>query len=434
MGTSELGQSGFSDSMSGQQIYDNFVNAKGPGDLQQAQDHLRVVMSTYKDRLQQITSLAASMEDGWTGDASEAAQRSAVPLAFAHEDAAVQMMQASQLIESQTQAFYDTKNKVVPVPEVPKSPSLLDTVVTLGSANTTHLIKVVQSQAAAQQNVNAMQAWSTTSADNGSRMPTSYGDIDGSAFDVTMASSASGGPSVPGGGSGSGSGSGGNIPGAGGTGLLTGNPPAGTGLPPSGSPDQHTTPVRYNPPVPAPGPVAPPIGQPFPPPGRPVPPPPIGGPGPGLPPIGPITPPEGPPPSRGRGGGSTGGIGGGTGSGSGSGGRFGGSGGRGAGSSSGSGAGEKALGEGNRVGSGAGKPGAVNESLGRAGSTGAAGRPGASGLGAGAAGGKGKGEEDTEHERKYVLDEDEAFQLTEEGERLIDPNTGLPVAPPVIGY
>ena len=32
-----------------------------------------------------------------------------------------------------------------------------------------------------------------------------------------------------------------------------------------------------------------------------------------------------------------------------------------------------------------------------------------------------------------MLEDDEAFQLTAEGEQLIDPTTGMPVAPPVIG-
>ena len=75
----------------------------------------------------------------------------------------------------------------------------------------------------------------------------------------------------------------------------------------------------------------------------------------------------------------------------------------------------------------------AGQSVVRGGSAGAAGKPGASGMGA-SGGGRGQGEEeDKEHQRKYVLDDDEFFQLTDEGEKLVDPNTGLPVAPPVIG-
>jgi hypothetical protein len=46
---------------------------------------------------------------------------------------------------------------------------------------------------------------------------------------------------------------------------------------------------------------------------------------------------------------------------------------------------------------------------------------------------KGEGGEDEEHQRKYVMEDDQAFQLTEDGERLVDPHTGLPITLPVIG-
>jgi hypothetical protein len=66
---------------------------------------------------------------------------------------------------------------------------------------------------------------------------------------------------------------------------------------------------------------------------------------------------------------------------------------------------------------------------------GAAGARGASGMGGmGAAGGKGKGEDDKEHQRKYGLDDDSAFSLTDDdGGKLLDPRTGLPPTPPTIG-
>jgi hypothetical protein len=52
----------------------------------------------------------------------------------------------------------------------------------------------------------------------------------------------------------------------------------------------------------------------------------------------------------------------------------------------------------------------------------------------GAGGQKGTGAEDEEHQRKYGLDDDSAFSLVDEvGERLVDPNTGLPVTPPTLG-
>ncbi|WP_027943066.1 hypothetical protein [Amycolatopsis taiwanensis] len=412
--------------MSAQQIYDNFINAKGPGDLTQAQVHLVKVMSTYQDRAQQITSLAASMEEGWSGDASQAAQGSAARLSIAHDKAAMHMVEASQLIDAQSQAFYDTKNRVVPVPEVPKAPSFVDTVITMGSANTTYQTKVEESLAAGRQNVQAMDGWTTTSNDNGARMPSSYGNLDPGALNVSMTSPSSapsvgggGAATIPGGGGGAtghGPGGGGYAPGGGGY-----SPPAGTGTPQFGlPPNQNTSAQGYVPPpvtrTPSfPGPISGPNGGP-----------PRGGLD-GWPPVSGTLGPDTTDGYRSGTGSPRGGPGGGPG---------GGSAGRGADRLYGGAPGEKGIGAGNRVGAGA--PGSPNGpgggSAGRAGSApaGAAGRPGASGMG-GAHGGKGNGEEDAEHQRKYILDDDEAFQLTAEGERLVDPVTGLPVTPPVIG-
>jgi hypothetical protein len=50
-----------------------------------------------------------------------------------------------------------------------------------------------------------------------------------------------------------------------------------------------------------------------------------------------------------------------------------------------------------------------------------------------APGGRGKGEsdEDREHQRKYVQDSDQLF--TEDGQKILDPETGFPAVPPTIG-
>ncbi|WP_037360118.1 PPE domain-containing protein [Amycolatopsis orientalis] len=93
-----------------------------------------------------------------------------------------------------------------------------------------------------------------------------------------------------------------------------------------------------------------------------------------------------------------------------------------------------------RLGSGAGTgteenaPGRTASAAG-AGARGAAGARGGSGMGGmGAAGGKGKGEEDKEHQRKYGLEDDSAFDVTDDEDgRLRDPRTGLPPTPPTIG-
>ncbi len=92
-----------------------------------------------------------------------------------------------------------------------------------------------------------------------------------------------------------------------------------------------------------------------------------------------------------------------------------------------------------RLGAGAGA-GAAENGPGRgpyatgAGARGAAGSRGGPGMGGMGAGGKGKGEEDKEHQRKYGLEDDSAFDITDDEDgRLRDPRTGLPPTPPTIG-
>lgn len=416
MTTAQVGEAGFGDIMTPQQIYENFTTAaQGPVDLMHSQKHLTKVMSKYQDRVNQITHLAAAMEEGWTGDASQAAQRSAGPLAVAHDEAAMRMVEASQLIQSQTQAFYDTKNKVVPVPQVPKAPSTIENLITAGSANSSYLDKVKASMDAAQQNVTAMDSWSGTSSDNGSRMPSAYGTLDPDALAITM-TSPSAAPAV----GGAGGGTGPNLGHAGLPGGQSALGMAGSGVsghggyqPPDtqarpgvsgfGAP-QTTTPDRYTGPL-APGLPGGPLG-----PNGPA----TSAPGTDWAPFGSFSGSLGPDPS-GRGSGALG-AGAETGSGGRASGRL----------YGGATAGEKGFGAGKQ-------PGMANEAVGRGGPAGAAGRSGTSGMGAGAHGGKGKDEEDQEHQRKFVQDDDEAFQLSAEGEKLVDPQTGLPVTPPVIG-
>ncbi|MGH3951722.1 MAG: hypothetical protein ACRDSE_21835, partial [Pseudonocardiaceae bacterium] len=64
----------------------------------------------------------------------------------------------------------------------------------------------------------------------------------------------------------------------------------------------------------------------------------------------------------------------------------------------------------------------------------AAGRGMGSGM-MGAGAGRGQGGEDSEHQRKYIQENDDLFkpELDENGGIWRDPLTGYPVMPPVIG-
>ncbi|WP_240325247.1 hypothetical protein [Amycolatopsis thermalba] len=426
-----LGSTASLEGMSGQQIYENFhTKAAGPTGLQQAQHHLRMVMKKYEVRAEQVTSLAGAMEEGWTGDAANAAVRSVGPLAVAHSGAAAAMKTANDLIESQSQAFFDTKNKVVPVPEVPEAPPALKEIIGDTSSGWSQMAKVAAANAAAKQNVEAMQAWSTTSGDNGARMPTTYGTLDAGVLGVSQGAQPGGsvdiqnkptsdGPSF--GGAGGASRGGGGV--TGGTSSLSGPYQAPTGqIPADGrtvaSDAAYAPPsaASYNPPQQG-GYGSNSYGTP-------------GGGAYGVPGYGSTTGYRGANPAGGRFGTGTGAAAGRGGVGSGRG--FG-AGGAGRGAGFGPGSGSNPLSEGKRF--GAGNPAAAGESFARGGGgpsgrAGAAGSPGAMGAGAG---NRGRGEDDDEHQRKYIVDEDEHFQLTAEGEKAVDPITGMTVSPPVLG-
>lgn len=89
------------------------------------------------------------------------------------------------------------------------------------------------------------------------------------------------------------------------------------------------------------------------------------------------------------------------------------------------------VGTGAGAGAGAGEEGRATPGAAGKGAAGAKGSPGMGGM---AGAGKGKGEDDKEHQRKYGIEDDSAFSLVDEnGERALDPRTGLPPTPPTIG-
>src|SRR4051795_3888090 len=96
------------DFMNAQEIYENFVNGRGPDGLIESAMYLSQAEVTYNARAKQIETLAASMEEGWTGDAGGAAQRGAGPLAVEHAGAAEAMATAKELLTDQATQWGDT--------------------------------------------------------------------------------------------------------------------------------------------------------------------------------------------------------------------------------------------------------------------------------------------------------------------------------------
>ncbi|GAA1971489.1 hypothetical protein [Amycolatopsis minnesotensis] len=412
--------------MTAQQIYDNFDKARGTGSLQDARNTLQKVEEQYTIREHDITKLAASMEEGWAGAASGAAQRGAGPMAVEHGHAAQALATAKDLLQNQSDTFHDTKSRVVQIPPYPDQDQTFRDM--LSGDQDTALAKITSYHSALGGNVKAMDDWTTSSNHNAGMMPGSYGSIDPHALDVSTGPATGGGggkkPGEPGGGGGAKKPGGGSPvlpprhgPGAeGGGGTAGGGPgrgiaeppgwgqpgteggnrgPSGKGIGDSGDtgnhlPDDSTTPGSYDPASFRPGTSDPSVGG-----WRPGAVGALGGLGPG---------------SGGGDSASTGSV-------------FvtaepGGPGGPDAGAL----AGGKATG------------GAVGGAQGaRAGGAAAPGAKGAAGGGQGmmgAGGGKGKSE-DEEHKRKYGIEEDSIFDDGDEKE--VDPRTGWAPTQPVIG-
>ena len=175
-------------SMSGQQIYDNFANAMGPQGLTQTADYVSEIRGRYDDRAAEIRSLATAMEEGWTGDAAGTASRGAGPLAVEHSQASGAASLAHAGLTTQASAWHAVKAKVQPVPPIPQAPPPMSGLVGLHNAIEADIeSKAQQSNSVAAANVAAMKSWATASDETGRIMPTSYGQIDPNALNISTA-------------------------------------------------------------------------------------------------------------------------------------------------------------------------------------------------------------------------------------------------------
>lgn len=400
--------------MTGQQIYDNFQSGAGGEDLNGAADILNELAATYEDRRQGFRDLAVAMEQGWTGDAQDAAARGAAPLVVEHDLAGTDLARGQDLGHRQVGSFDGARNAVEPVPPRPEQPDPWDNMTSMGAANQSYEHQVTAHNDAAQRNVDIMNGYTSDSTYN-TTLPTGSGtlaadqgtvaanDQTGQAGGVIHGRNNGTGPGPGGGGSGPSSAA--PAPAAPGPvapsgGPLPSGPPSGSLTTPSGA-TPGTAPDRGGNPPPR-GPVATPDGS-----------------GPGSPPLSARPAPTGGGAPRPGGPGAARPV---TGSPEGT--AYRGGGGRVGGPEPGPGrgAGTGPLTGGPLAGGGAAEEGAARR--GGAGTTGRPGTPGAGMTPMGAAGGRGQGGDDYEHERPSYL-------VQEDGES----NFGVDelTAPPVIG-
>lgn len=178
--------------MTGDDIYRNFHEGKGPGGLNEAAEIVHGIAETYGKRATQIRMLVARMESAWQGDAAGAAYRGAGPLAVEHEMSSTALSTAQDLTCRQAGSFSEAKGRVVPVP--PK-PELTNPLVVLSNpfAVDDFERQVDEYSAAAQNNVDVMNGYSGASKYNTVNLPTSYGKLSDDHAGIDVGTSHGGG-------------------------------------------------------------------------------------------------------------------------------------------------------------------------------------------------------------------------------------------------
>ncbi len=365
----------------------------------------------HRDLSTKVLAFAGKFESAWTGHASDAAQARMKKLSVALTVTSDTLGNNSGNVSGVASHFDSTKDSITPLPEKPPEKSFLDSALPW---NTDTENAVSDYNQASKRNAEVYNVYATSTRAQGQQLTGDYGTLgEFDAGDVTIAP----GPATPP------DAKRGSVKGFGtdrdtepGTVAppSSGPPPATPGPSTSAGPGGHavtpspvqnpaahdeTTTSGWTPPTTNTGP---------------------SGPGPGIPPVGV----PGGIDTRAAnpyigGGWNPGAV---PGSGPGTGGKV----------SGGSGPGSGVPGSGPGAGRQTGMRGMTGEpAVGGAGSPRAGSRIGGTPGVMPPAGARGKGEEDSEHQRKYVQDSDALF--TEEGDKLVDPETGYPAVPPTIG-
>ena len=154
------------------------------------------IAAGYEDRAQQIRALTTRMETAWEGDASGAAQRGASPMSSEHELSGPSLMTMQDLTNRQAESYSNAKNAVVPVPP---EPVLLDPMQAMMSGGLTpYEDQLDEHNAAARNNLDAMNRYESASFGNLDGLPPSYGTfVDGTTEDPAgLSVSTGGGPGI----------------------------------------------------------------------------------------------------------------------------------------------------------------------------------------------------------------------------------------------
>lgn len=161
---------GFERPLSPQDIYEQLTGGAGPRSLFDLQRATRTAWVLEEERAERIHSLVEIARDGWQGDAVQGALAAGVFVTAVARSNAERLAQAEDLLDRQGGSFERAANSVQPVPPEPPDNPLDDLI----PWETDHDKQVRAYQTAAQHNIEVFRGYDNASHHNETNMPAHY--------------------------------------------------------------------------------------------------------------------------------------------------------------------------------------------------------------------------------------------------------------------
>ncbi|HEX3778721.1 MAG TPA: hypothetical protein VHX38_03575 [Pseudonocardiaceae bacterium] len=157
--------------MDAQAIYDNFhTHAQGTPGLATAQQTAEQLAAKYQDHAVATQQLIDGVQVGWKGVASEAAAQGLTPLAVSSLDTHQQLTSGQDIVGRQVDSFHTAVSEVQPVPPAPTMQNVI-TAAVAGQDTTPMIDQMAHSYAAQASNVDAYSKYVSASQYNTSNLP-----------------------------------------------------------------------------------------------------------------------------------------------------------------------------------------------------------------------------------------------------------------------
>jgi hypothetical protein len=158
-------------SMDAQAIYDNFhTHAQGTPGLAAAQQAAEQLSAKYQDRAVATQQLIDGVQTGWKGAAAEAAAQGLTPLAVNSLDTGGQLTTGHGVVGQQVDSFHTAVSEVQPVPPAPQMSNVIAAAVA-GQDTTPMIDQITHSYSVQASNVVAYSKYVSASQNNTSSLP-----------------------------------------------------------------------------------------------------------------------------------------------------------------------------------------------------------------------------------------------------------------------